>query len=91
MQFQIIGYFITDTREIGVQLNVLGFTLGNFYGNADDGLTIQIELVFITGTANFYIANGALASQKELRLKYSLSSAILSSTSSDGDVLIFTF
>ncbi|OCL10158.1 hypothetical protein AOQ84DRAFT_375168 [Glonium stellatum] len=87
----VIGYLITDTKELGVQLNVLGITAGNFYGNAETGVVIEVDLLLITGTVNFYIKAGALQGQKELRVKYSLTSAIFASTLAEGDEKIPSF
>lgn len=72
-------------------MNVLGIVVGNFYGDAKKGVTIQIDLVLVKGTANFYIKDAAVASQKELRVKYSLKSILFASSLAEDDVKILTF
>lgn len=84
----MIGYFITDTKEIGVQLNVLGIVIGSFYGNAEKGLTVQLDLLLVQGTATFYIGNAALAGKKALRVKYSLKSIFFVDSLAEGDAEI---
>jgi hypothetical protein len=46
------------TKEIGVSVTLAGITLGNIYGNLNDGVGIDINLLVAKGSLRFYLKNG---------------------------------
>ncbi|KAH7110122.1 hypothetical protein B0J11DRAFT_599674 [Dendryphion nanum] len=55
---RIVGYVVTETWEIGVEVYVLGIRVGNFYGNVKTGLVINVNLFLVKGSIKFYLKNG---------------------------------
>ncbi|KAL8640276.1 MAG: hypothetical protein Q9228_002790 [Teloschistes exilis] len=50
----IRGYFNTDTTDCEIDVDVLGFPLGNFKGNLDDGMRIDVILLVAKGDLILY-------------------------------------
>jgi hypothetical protein len=88
-----VGYIVTDTSEIGIEISILGIRIGGFYGSAQEGLTISIALFIVSGSVTFYLRDAmARGLSKELRVKYSLTSPFLFTIDKvEGDDLIFSF
>lgn len=52
------GYIDIEQLEIGVDLKVFGFDIGQFYGNLNEGLVIKLDLIVARGEIKFYLKNG---------------------------------
>ncbi|GAM90029.1 hypothetical protein ANO11243_080690 [Dothideomycetidae sp. 11243] len=54
----VAGYVIKTTHEIGVVLRVTGIQLGEFYGQLEDGVGVNVDLTQSKGAIKFYLKNG---------------------------------
>lgn len=52
------GYIDTDTTEADVSIEILGFPLGDFNGNLNDGMRIDVNLVVAKGDLIIYLIQG---------------------------------
>ncbi|XTI86871.1 hypothetical protein V2W45_1329635 [Cenococcum geophilum] len=55
---KFVGYVVTETWEIGVEIYVVGIKIGNFFGNVKQGLVIKVNLFVAKGEVRFYLKNG---------------------------------
>ncbi|KAM3505476.1 hypothetical protein MY10362_002925 [Beauveria mimosiformis] len=55
---KLTGYVDTDTWEIGVEVSVLGISLGKVYGNLKEGVVIKVNLFLAKGSIKLYLKNG---------------------------------
>ncbi|MCJ1260670.1 hypothetical protein MMC22_000532 [Lobaria immixta] len=54
----VAGYVDTSSLEIGVEVSILGITLGSFSGNLNDGVMINLDLLLAKGSVKFHLKNG---------------------------------
>ncbi|KAL8699576.1 MAG: hypothetical protein Q9201_005923 [Fulgogasparrea decipioides] len=55
---KVSGYVDTDRLEIGVNVSVLGISLGTLYGNLQEGVGVDVDLFLAKGEIKFYLKNG---------------------------------
>jgi len=80
----IKGYVDITKGEIYVEIVVIGITIGTFSFSLKDGLTININLLAVSGWIKFYVKNG-----NELWVKYHLE--IIFDGTFDGDEKIISW
>jgi hypothetical protein len=56
---------------IGIEVFVLGISLGNFYGNLNfGGLGIDIDQFLATGSIKLYLKDGAVHLRPSMKVKF---------------------
>ena len=70
-----------DLLELGVNVSVVGISLGQLYGHLQDGVAVDVDLFAAKGSIRFYLRNG-----HELWVNLNLN--ITFDGSYDGDYLV---
>ncbi|TPX11353.1 uncharacterized protein E0L32_001171 [Thyridium curvatum] len=55
---QVTGYVDLASLELGVNVYVAGISLGNLYGQLQDGVGVKVDLLVVKGEIKFYLKNG---------------------------------
>ena len=56
--FQVTGYLDLEKKEIGVNVTVVGISIGNISGSLVNGVTVEVNLLVAKGSLRFYLKDG---------------------------------